>query len=79
MIYPTDPTELTAAERTLHLALRLLNGEEIVVRQAAIEYETSRPAIYRSLDTLSLMLPVDNSRRYGIWRLLTKAELEDRE
>lgn len=79
IIYPTDPADMNAAERTLHLALRLLNGEQIGVSQAAREYRRSRPTVYRSIDAVCLFLPVDSDPKTGAWRLLTEAELESGE
>ena len=69
-----DLRDLNSAERAVSLTLRALDGEELRVSQLAREYGCSRMAIYRTLNVLTLWLPVDSDEKTGVWRLMGDAD-----
>ena len=75
MIYLTEPEELNTAGRTLHMALRLLAGEQLRTSEAAKQYNIRRQTAYRNINAIALLLPVDIDQSTHCWRLLTEAEL----
>lgn len=57
---------MTPSERAAHIAMRLLAGERLTVRQIGSEYVVSRQTAYRVLGCVSRVIPIYNNR--GVWQ-----------
>ena len=68
-----DLRDLNTAERAITLALRALDGEQLRVGQLAREYGCTRQTIYRTLNLVSIWVPIDIDEKARCWRLMDDA------
>lgn len=60
--------EMSPVERSAHVTMRLVRGEQFTARQLAEEYHVSRQTAYRILDRTCRIVPLHSID--GVWRLL---------